>query len=85
MSLPPRKPEPHPTTDIVPRLVRRRGTAHYLGDISLAQVDQLRAMGEITPVAMPGRLGRATRIPLYDLRDLDSAVERWKANGGQPR
>jgi hypothetical protein len=60
-----------------PRLFRREQAAHYLG-ISVAQLDQLRAAGEIAVVPMPGRLGRATRTPLFDRHDLDRLVEQWK-------
>ena len=64
-----------------PRLLRRAEAAHYLR-ISTAQLDLLRAMGEICPVPMPGRKGRAIRTPLYDRLALDAAVDRWSAGGG---
>lgn len=73
--------ETHEDATIVPRLLRRSQAAQYVG-VSLAQLDVLRAMGELAPVPMPGRLGRTIRIPLYDRFDLDAAVSRWKANGG---
>jgi hypothetical protein len=62
---------------IAPRLLRREAAAAYLS-ISVAALDQLRASGEITVVRMPGRLGVATRVPLFDRADLDLAIERWK-------
>lgn len=67
--------------DIVPRLLCRRDAARYLA-VSTAQVDVLRAMGEIVPVPMPGRRGEPIRVPLYDRLTLDEAVDRW-ANGGR--
>lgn len=59
------------------RLLDRTAAATYLS-VSVAQVDVLRAMGEIRPVPMPGRNGDAIRTPLYDKADLDRAIERWK-------
>jgi hypothetical protein len=60
------------------RLLDRTAAAAYLG-CSVAQLDVLRSMGELRPVAMPGRTGAAIRVPLYDRADLDRAIERWKA------
>jgi hypothetical protein len=60
-----------------PRLLRRESAARYLG-ISVQQLDVLRASAEIDVVRMPGRLGVAVRTPLFDIQDLDRAVERWK-------
>ena len=59
-----------------PRLLRRREAAQYLS-VSVAQVDQLRAMGEIEVVRMPSRNGGAIRTPLFDQVILDAAIERW--------
>lgn len=67
-------------TLVVPRLLRRREAAGYLG-ISTAHLDQLRAMGQIEVVRMPGRNGVPIRTPLFDRVILDAAIERWK-NGG---
>ena len=66
---------------VMVRLLSRSQAALYLG-VSTGQLDLLRAMGEITPVPMPGRMGRAIRTPLYDRLALDAAVERWAARGG---
>ena len=63
---------------VPPRLLRREAAAAYLS-ISVAALDQLRASGEIAVVPMPGRLGTATRVPLFDRADLDAAIERWNA------
>ena len=65
----------------VARLLSRSQAALYLG-VSTAHLDLLRAMGEIGPVPMPGRKGRAIRTPLYDRLALDAAVDRWVARGG---
>ena len=62
---------------ITPRLLDRDAAAAYLS-ISVAALDQLRASGEIATVAMPGRLGKTTRRPLYDRFQLDKAIERWQ-------
>lgn len=62
------------------RLLDRHAAAVYLS-VSVAQVDVLRAMGELRPVPMPGRNGEPLRVPLYDRADLDRAIERWKATG----
>ncbi len=65
---------------VVPRLLRRSDAARYLG-VSVAQLDVLRALGEIVPVAMPGRTGEPVRVPLYDRVALDAAVTRWAEAG----
>ena len=70
---------PSPTTDI-PRLLTRRAAAKYLS-ISVAMLDSLRLQGEIAPVQMPGRNGEAIRTPLYDRKDLDTAIDTWKSGG----
>ena len=67
------------TTEVVPRLLRRQEAARYLG-ISVAQLDVLRAMGEIHPLAVPSRLGGSIRKPLFDRQDLDGVIDRWKVN-----
>jgi hypothetical protein len=59
------------------RLLRRLEAASYLG-VSTAQLDLLRAMGELMAIAMPGRRGEPIRTPLYDRLDLDAAIARWK-------
>ena len=68
---------------IAPRLLRRQQAADYL-NLSPAALDVLRARGDVTPVPVPSlrREGEALRIPLYDVRDLDDTIERWKVAGG---
>lgn len=65
---------------VVRRLYNRIEASAYLS-ISTAQLDVLRAMGEISPVPMPGRNGEPIRVPLFDRVDLDATIERWKTNG----
>ena len=64
----------------MPRLLRRREAAAYLG-LSSAQLDLIRARGDVRAVAIPSdRSPTGTlRVPLFDVRDLDAAIERWKA------
>ncbi len=71
---------PKEHTIIAPRLLNRSRAAGYLG-ISTAHLDQLRSMGEIATVRMPGRNGVPIRVPLFDRVILDAAIERWQ-NGG---
>jgi len=68
-----------PIVAISPRLLRRAQAATYLG-ISPAQLDLLRARGEIRPVPVPSDRSPngQSRIPLYDRLDLDAAINRWK-------
>jgi hypothetical protein len=70
------------TTPITPRLLNRSAAAAYLG-LSLATLDALRSQGEISPVPVPAahRVGVPLRVPLFDIRDLDAAVDRWKTGG----
>ena len=63
------------------RLVNRRLGAHYLC-VSPAAFDAWRARGYITATPVPSPHGDgASRVPLFDLRDLDDTVDRWKAEG----
>jgi hypothetical protein len=66
-------------TEIVPRLFSRALAARYLG-ISVQLFDAYRAQGLIEPVPMPSarRLGERLRTPLFDVRDLDQLIDRWK-------
>jgi hypothetical protein len=65
---------------IVPRLYRRLQSAAYL-NLSPAQFDLLRNRGEFQPVPVPSDRNPTGTIsvPLFDVRDLDAAIERWKA------
>ena len=67
---------------IAPRLLRRREAASYLG-LSPAALDALRLRGEVVPVPVPSlrRQGEVLRVPLFDVADLDAAVDRWKVGG----
>lgn len=67
---------------IEPRLLRRSEAATYLA-LSCAQIDQLRARGHITPVRVPSDRSPdgAVRVPLFDRRELDRAIQRWKGDG----
>lgn len=64
---------------ILPRLLRRLDAAGYLS-VSPAQFDLLRARGDVVPVPVPsdrnptGKLG----VPLFDVRDLDACIDKWK-------
>lgn len=69
------------TVDAGPPRLRNRGAAAAYLSCSKAQLDFLRMTGELTPVAMPGKKGRASRVPLYDVHDLDAAIDRWKSRG----
>lgn len=64
----------------MPRLLRRREAAAYLG-LSAAQFDNIRIRGDINNVPVPSdrALAGVCRIPLFDIRDLDAAIDRWKA------
>ena len=78
-----RRPIPKGVTSPTPRLLRRQQAAHYLG-VSVAQLDVIRAMGQLSVVPVPSRLGGSVRLPLFDLRDLDRLIEDWKVNKGNP-
>lgn len=67
------------TTLVQPRLLRRRQAAAYLS-ISPSVLDSLRARGELRVVPFPAvrRDGEALRTPLFDVRDLDALIDRWK-------
>ncbi len=63
----------------MPRLLPRRLAAGYLS-VSAAQFDLLRARGEIRAVPVPSdrNPGGVSRVPLFDVRDLDATIEKWK-------
>ena len=66
---------------LAPRLLRRQAAADYLS-ISPAFLDALRAQGHVRPVQLPAALGVGTvRCPLYDVRDLDDLIEKFKKEG----
>jgi hypothetical protein len=62
-----------------PRLVRPELAARYLS-IGKSAVEELRRRGDLHPVALPAvhREGKSIRCVLYDIRDLDSLVDRLK-------
>jgi hypothetical protein len=55
--------------------------------LSPAQLDLLRARGDVRPVAVPSdRNPTGTlRVPLYDVRDLDMLIDEWKSREGGAR
>jgi hypothetical protein len=59
--------------------MRRAEAAAYLS-LSTPQLDLLRALGHLHPVAIPSdRSPTGTiRVPLYDVRDLDALIDKWK-------
>jgi hypothetical protein len=69
---------------VAPRLLPRQPSANYIS-VSVSMFDALRARGEIPPpILIPAahRDGHS-RIPLWDLKDLDATIERWKHGGKQ--
>jgi hypothetical protein len=66
---------------VVPRLLRRTEAAAYL-NLSPAQFDLLRNRGEFSPVPVPSDRNPSgvSRVPVFDVRDLDAAIERWKVS-----
>jgi hypothetical protein len=63
------------------RLLDVTATANYLGDICTDSVRALVAQGVLVPVRLPStrRPGESSRRLLFDVRDLDAIVDRWKA------
>ena len=72
-----RKLAPAPTK-IAPRLLRRCEAAAYLS-LSPAQLDLLRSRGEIKSVCVPSDRNPSgvASVPLFDVRDLDAAIDGW--------
>ena len=81
-----RSPKPIRATEpsaIVPRLLNRQQACRYLG-ISASMFDAHRVRGLVPPpVPVPSTRndGRSSRVPLFDIRDLDGTVDNWKRNG----
>jgi hypothetical protein len=72
---------------IAPRLLGRRPSAAYLGQ-SLPAFDGLRAAGEIpAPIPVPSSRNpsRVSRVPVWDIEDLDLCIARWKSRNGGAR
>lgn len=71
---------PTEATTPPPRLLDLKTAARYLGGISPWTVRGLVAKGDITPVRLPSvkHPGEAGRRLLFDVRDLDALVDRWK-------
>jgi hypothetical protein len=70
---------------LAPRCVDREGAAQYLG-VSEDTIDRLRHTGQLPIVVLPverhdetglGVKGKSRRV-LFDVRDLDSLIERSK-------
>lgn len=69
------------------RLVDVEAAARYLGGISPATMRALVDNGHLVPVRMPScrRPGEFSRRLLFDVRDLDLLIEKWKADStGNP-
>jgi hypothetical protein len=50
--------------------------------MSVAAFDALRARGHVASTPVPSAHGvGVSRTPLFDVHDLDAAIERWKAEG----
>jgi hypothetical protein len=66
-----------------PRLVDIKTAAKYLGDVSPWTLRALIANGELHPVRLPSirHRGENGRRLLFDVRDLDDAIDRWRRNG----
>lgn len=62
------------------RLLDAEGAGRYLGNLSERTVRMLAERGDLRPVRIPSltRDGEAGRRLLFDVKDLDAAVERWK-------
>lgn len=75
----PEREERNAAPRVMPRLLRRSDAAQYLG-LSIATFDALRLHCEIASVPVPAahREGELLRIPLFDVRDLDALIEKWK-------
>jgi hypothetical protein len=79
----PRKPQPDPpapgvtTSALSQRLLDLPATAAYLG-LSGWSVRDLEAAGILRRVRIPLPRGREVRRVLFDVRDLDELIERWK-------
>jgi hypothetical protein len=78
---PPNSGTAHRTSTIPPRLLRRLQAAAYL-NISPSALDILRARRDVVAVRVPAlrRQGEIMRCPLFDVRDLDAVIERWKSD-----
>lgn len=63
------------------RLLDVIATAHYLGGICTDSVRALVTRGVLVPVRLPStrRPGESSRRLLFDVRDLDILIDRWKA------
>ena len=66
--------------DLAPRLLDTAAAASYLG-VSPGYVRGLMTRGELVPVRLPSCrwAGEVGRRLLFDARDLDALVERWKS------
>jgi hypothetical protein len=79
----PRKPRPDPpapgvtTSALAPRLLDLEGTAVYLS-VSTWTCRDLEAAQVIRRVRIPLPRGGEVRRVLFDVRDLDALIERWK-------
>jgi len=62
------------------RLLNLKAAAVYLGGVSIWTVRALVANGDLKPVLLPSvrHPGETGRRLLFDVRDLDAAVDRWK-------
>ena len=65
---------------MTPRLLDVKDAAEYLGGISEATIRRLVERGELRPVRLPSvrHAGEMGRRLLFDVRDLDAVVEKWK-------
>lgn len=70
----------HDVERIAPRLLDVDGAARYLGNVSKWTIRALVERGELQPVRLPSvrHSGENGRRLLFDVRDLDVAIERWK-------
>ena len=64
-----------------PRLTDVDGAALYLGGVGTGFVHGLVREGLLTPVKLPSmrRPGEQNRRLLFDVRDLDALIDKWKA------
>ena len=69
-------------SDTLPRLLDIKAAAVYLGGVSPWTLRGLVADGHLRPVRLPSlrHPGENGRRLLFDIRDLDAVVDRWKAS-----
>jgi len=61
-----------------PRLLDLHGAAAYLGGLSSWTIRDLEGAGVLKRVRIPTRNGGELRKVLFDVRDLDALILKWK-------